>query len=349
MSKVHAMWLKKAEEAESDETREFCLHQAEQSDPQRIEKRKAEKLRLATESAKRRRLREEEEVQRMENELVTEEQRIEMKIARLRRNIDDNLEARRDAPGENAIDIKHLFRLSSMLAKTPWMQILYPWITLSSNRPTHRIYTRSMKTICLTTTLHNRGEVLDLMDKLQNKRGFLELHMIQELIWEQNIMPFFDVEPEEEKYIANISRRSSDNAPSPRPSLELVMALIASLFGHWPALAWIVWTRESDTGKRYHIRVRGLKGDCVVINRGKLSKRVQLGRMQPTERCKIPTRDWIGLDHRPYDGQMRFSNSIKCDDPEALAKDAIYGTDTTRQYTYYKTFKVEGEIGRAHV
>lgn len=345
-----ALWLKRAETQESEEGREFCLHQAEQA-RLNAEKRNSDQARLRTESAKRRRMetsiqeegRREElgYIRDMEAQFLTEEQRLEMTMARLRRNMAENPAVHRDPLNENAMDIKHLFRLSRMMMKTPWMQALWPYITLSSKTPTHRIYTRTMKTICLSTTLENRAKVLDLFDELQRSHGFLELHMIQELMFEQNIMPFFDIEPNEKLYMDNLCRRSNDNGPAPRPELELVLALVASLFTNWPALAWMVWRRESETGWRYHIRVRGLDGGCVLINRHKLKKRVELGRFNPTERCKIPTRDWIGLDPKPYDGQMRFSNSIKCDDPEALARDVVYGTDNRRSYTYFQTYRVE--------
>lgn len=353
MSKQRELWLKYAEEAKTDEARQFYLDQAEEQVRREAAKRGAEEARILNEAAKRRRLQgqeeiarreEQEEVARLRAEYISDEQRLEMKLTRLRRNMEANPEIRRDPLASNAVDIKHLFRLTSMFQKTRWLQVLWPYIDLASGKPTHRIYTRTMKTFCLHTTLQNRAVVLEILDKLDQDNEFLQTHMMQELMFDaQNIMPFFDLEPKEKVYMDNMTRRSSDMDAGhfERPEMEMVLAMVAGLFANWPALAWIVWKRESDTGARYHIRVRGLDGVCVLIDRHKLKRRVELGRLQPTPRCKVPTRDWLGLDHRPYDGQMRFSNSIKCDDPTLLARDAVYGTDSRRRYTYVATYRVE--------
>lgn len=311
---------------------DYYAAQAQRIDAERL-KRAAEER---EESVKRRRLEEEQEArdaaERLGDEILNREQVALLDVARVRARLERHVMVENtNARTPMQLDVDYFTRTARHLLHPDgkWLENLYPWITVGQAPPTHRIYTDAMQCFCLTSDTSNRAALLKRMEDSRNERDWVSRSMIQELFFDQStIMPFFDVEPDNEKY------ESACVAPTGEgPTLRMVLELVVGLFPEWQDLAWIVWCRRSPTGMRYHIRVRGTKGECVAVDRKSFQFKVAHRKIKPIQGVRLPVRDWLGLDTKPYEhGQMRMSIGTKCT-PEALTNMRLQGNWDL--YTYH--------------
>lgn len=328
----YSFWLERAEQQREFGNEDMYLkyrQRAEEYNPESL-KRVAEER----ENAKRRRLElkeAEDAADEIERQVLNRDQVDQLDIGRMQRRIERQQQFEmRAAETPLTLDITYFLRTAKHLAQPDheWLQQLYPWITVGQAPPTHRIYTNAMQCFCLASDATNRGALLKRIEQSLEERNWLKTSMIQELMFDQTtIMPFFDLEPDIHKF----DEACPGNVGG--PSFMQIFEMVASLFPEWPALSWIVWYRNSPTGPRFHIRVRGLKGECVLVSRNAFQHKAINRRLKPLQGVKIPTRDWLGLDKGPYNsGQMRMSIGTKCT-PKALGEMRV--SKDPELYTYH--------------
>lgn len=289
------------------------------------------------------RLRIERERRSEEEERQAEEDRA--RIARIYAVMPRNQIA--DALTPNRNDYKRLTATIFRMDKYEWLRGLWPFVSLDGQNVTHRIYLYNNGVVELTSDTKNRARLLDLLDEAEYKdRAALSYFMVQEVVSSSDLIsPFFDLEPDEKLYAEGACRRSGDRSMVP-PELEFgtILAILARAFSFWPRCAWIVHRRRSDSGFRYHIRVRLPDGKPALVNRFWFHQvcKDKLEKLLNAERNSNPTKMWLGWDLKPLEtGQMRFSNSAKClNITQREADDGFHDDNTPVDFARYRPLGV---------
>ena len=249
--------------------------------------------------------------------------------AQLAVNIDYLSEKPASVP--NTLPVKTFLRVARLITQQPLLAPLYSFLKLTGEQePSHRIYFLGKKTIECVTDVNNRAAFYSLLDSLNASMDgkFFRENMVQQLFMrDKQIMPFFDLEPDNVKFRAAIksSRRLEDSvflesvdADNAFVTPEIVVRILAKVFHYWSGtFAWIVHQREdTENNYRFHVHVRDELGDCVIIDRATFRTRLEKAdfsyeRMISDRGDPLEIRRWLGLDMGPYAGQMRMSNSAK--------------------------------------